>query len=118
MACRRFPTLHLGAAVARATAIPRGTTLHQGATKKDGGKPPYSTTRLGTGSSCILVAEEIGYRGVAMSILWYSLGSRWLAGFICAAAFAAAHWIQGAKSGVVLFAIANQTATERINLSR
>lgn len=52
------------------------------------------------------VREEIAYRGVAMSILWYSLGNPWIAALICAIAFAAAHWAQGAKSGVFIFFLA------------
>ena len=52
------------------------------------------------------VTEEAAYRGVAMSILWYSLGNPWIAALICAAAFAAAHWPQGALSGVIIFGIA------------
>ncbi|MEP7271056.1 MAG: CPBP family intramembrane glutamic endopeptidase [Acidobacteriota bacterium] len=52
------------------------------------------------------VSEEVAYRGAAMSILWYSLRNPWLAAFICAVAFAVAHWSQGVKSGVVIFAIA------------
>lgn len=52
------------------------------------------------------VAEEAAYRGVGMSILWYSLGSPWAAALICATAFSLAHWAQGGKSGVAIFAIA------------
>lgn len=52
------------------------------------------------------VAEEAAYRGVALSILSYSLGNPWIATLICAAAFAAAHWPQGTLSGVVIFAMA------------
>lgn len=52
------------------------------------------------------VAEEVAYRGVGMSILWYALGNPWLAALICATAFALAHWTQGFKSGMAIFAIA------------
>lgn len=52
------------------------------------------------------VAEEAAYRGVGMSILWYSLGNPWLAALICATAFSLAHWIQGWKSAAVIFAMA------------
>lgn len=52
------------------------------------------------------IAEEAAYRGVAMAILTYSLGDPWTAALICAAAFAAAHWPQGALSGVLIFAMA------------
>lgn len=51
------------------------------------------------------VTEEIVYRGVAMSILWYMLGNAWIAALISAIGFAGAHWTQGAKSGVVIFFI-------------
>jgi len=52
------------------------------------------------------VSEEVVYRGVTMSILWYSLGNPWIAALISALAFAAAHWPQGLKSGVMIFAVA------------
>lgn len=52
------------------------------------------------------VAEEAAYRGVGMSILWYSLGSPWPAALVCATAFALAHWTQGWKSALVVFAMA------------
>jgi membrane protease YdiL (CAAX protease family) len=52
------------------------------------------------------VAEEVAYRGVALRILTHSLGNPWLAAFVCALAFAAAHWVQGAKSAVMIFAVA------------
>jgi membrane protease YdiL (CAAX protease family) len=52
------------------------------------------------------VAEEAGYRGVGMAILGYSLGDPWLAALISATAFALAHWTQGGKSAVVIFAMA------------
>ncbi|HTF89388.1 MAG TPA: CPBP family intramembrane glutamic endopeptidase [Planctomycetota bacterium] len=52
------------------------------------------------------ISEEAAYRGVAMSLLWWSLGNPWIAAAICALAFAAAHWMQGWKSGVAIFAIA------------
>lgn len=52
------------------------------------------------------VAEEAAYRGVAMQILWYSLGDPWLAAGICSVAFAAAHWVQGRKSMLMIFAVA------------
>jgi membrane protease YdiL (CAAX protease family) len=52
------------------------------------------------------ISEEVVYRGVTMQILWYSLGNPWLAAVLGALAFAAAHWAQGLKSGVMIFAIA------------
>jgi membrane protease YdiL (CAAX protease family) len=52
------------------------------------------------------VAEEAAYRGVGMSILWYSLGDPWIAALVCAVAFALAHSAQGWKSGAIVFGIA------------
>ena len=52
------------------------------------------------------VAEETAYRGVAMNILWYSTGNPWLSAALCAVAFALAHWMQGWKSGLVIFLMA------------
>ncbi len=52
------------------------------------------------------VAEEAAYRGVGMSILWYSLDNYWLAAVVSAVAFALAHWVQGWKSGLVIFVMA------------
>jgi membrane protease YdiL (CAAX protease family) len=52
------------------------------------------------------ISEEVAYRGVGMSILWYSLGNAWIAALLCAIAFAVAHAPQGWKSGVVVFGIA------------
>ena len=52
------------------------------------------------------VAEEAAYRGVAVQILWYSLGSQTAAILISALAFTVAHATQGWKSGVVIFGIA------------
>ena len=53
------------------------------------------------------IGEEIAYRGVAMSILWYSLGNPWISVLICSIAFGAAHWVQGWKSAllIVVFAL-------------
>jgi membrane protease YdiL (CAAX protease family) len=52
------------------------------------------------------VAEELAYRGVAMNILWYTLGSPWPAVLLSALAFAAAHAVQGRKSALVIFGLA------------
>ena len=52
------------------------------------------------------VAEEAAYRGVGMQILWYSLGNPWLAAALCSITFALAHWMQGWKSGVLIFVMA------------
>jgi membrane protease YdiL (CAAX protease family) len=52
------------------------------------------------------VAEELAYRGVAMSILWYALGTPWPGVFLSATAFALAHAVQGGKSALVIFAMA------------
>lgn len=52
------------------------------------------------------VTEEVAYRGVGWSILWYSLGDPWISAAIMAVAFALAHWNQGWKSGIVIVAFA------------
>ena len=52
------------------------------------------------------IAEEVAYRGVGMSVLWWSLGNVWAAALVSALAFALAHWTQGWKSGLVIFAMA------------
>ena len=52
------------------------------------------------------VAEEVAYRGVGMSILWYTFGNPWVAVFLMAAAFALAHATQGWKSAAIIFAVA------------
>jgi len=52
------------------------------------------------------IAEEAAYRGVGMSILWYSIGSPWIAALLCATAFALAHSTQGWKSAALVFVIA------------
>jgi membrane protease YdiL (CAAX protease family) len=52
------------------------------------------------------ITEEVAYRGVVMSILWYSLGNPWIAALISATAFSLAHWIQGVKSAIVVFFMA------------
>lgn len=52
------------------------------------------------------VTEEAAYRGVGMSVLWNALGSPWAAALVCATAFALAHWMQGWRSGLVIFAMA------------
>jgi membrane protease YdiL (CAAX protease family) len=61
----------------------------------------YALTVIAAG-----IAEEAAYRGVGMSILWYWLGTPWPAVIILSVAFALAHWIQGWKSGVIIFFIA------------
>ena len=48
------------------------------------------------------IAEEAAYRGVLMSILWYGLGSAWLAVLISALVFALGHALQGWKSMAVI----------------
>jgi len=52
------------------------------------------------------VAEEAAYRGVGMSILWYSLDNPWAAALLCATAFALALWVQGWRSAIAIFQIA------------
>lgn len=51
------------------------------------------------------VAEEIAYRGVALAILWYSLGNVYAAALISATIFALAHSVQGLKSMAIVFLI-------------
>jgi membrane protease YdiL (CAAX protease family) len=50
--------------------------------------------------------EEVAYRGVGMSILWYTLGNPWIAAGIAAIGFALGHSTQGWKSMVVVFVFA------------
>lgn len=52
------------------------------------------------------IAEEAAYRGVAVQILWYSLGSLPAAIAISATAFSIAHYLQGWKSMLLIFFIA------------
>jgi len=52
------------------------------------------------------VCEEIIYRGITFSILYWWLGSWWLAAIISAIAFALAHWVQGWKSALTIFVLA------------
>lgn len=52
------------------------------------------------------VTEEIAYRGVGVAVLRYSTGSLAASLFLCAAAFAVAHALQGWKSGLVIFVMA------------
>ena len=61
----------------------------------------YSVVSVAAG-----VAEEAAYRGVLTSILWYALGSVWIAALISAVAFAAGHAVQGWKSMAVIFIMA------------
>jgi membrane protease YdiL (CAAX protease family) len=58
----------------------------------------YVVTALAAG-----VSEEAAYRGVLMSILWYSLGSAWAAAVISATVFSVSHALQGWKTGIVIF---------------
>ena len=52
------------------------------------------------------IAEEAAYRGVAWSILWYSLGDPYSSALIVSIGFALAHWNQGWKSGLAILLIA------------
>jgi len=47
--------------------------------------------------------EEITYRGVLFSMLWYSTDSPWAAALISATAFAIGHAIQGWRAATVVF---------------
>ena len=49
------------------------------------------------------LAEEAAYRGVGWAILTYAIGDAGVAAFLCCAAFAMAHWMQGWKSMSVIF---------------
>lgn len=61
----------------------------------------YTATALAAG-----IAEEAAYRGIGMAVLWWVFGNWYVAALICAAAFAAAHAMQGWKSGVTVFLMA------------
>ena len=52
------------------------------------------------------VSEEITYRGVMFSILWWTTGSALAAALIGAAVFSVSHFLQGWKSMAIIFAIA------------
>jgi len=52
------------------------------------------------------VSEEITYRGVMFSILWWATGSPVAAALIGAAVFSVSHYLQGWKSMAIIFAIA------------
>lgn len=52
------------------------------------------------------IAEEAAYRGVAVQILWYSLGSLPVGIAVSATAFSVAHYLQGWKSMLLIFFIA------------
>jgi membrane protease YdiL (CAAX protease family) len=70
---------------------------------------PRTTREWSLWLACVTVAsvaEEAAYRGVGMSILWFSLGSPWPAALLCALAFALAHMGQGRASVLVIFAVA------------
>jgi len=50
--------------------------------------------------------EEIAYRGVMYTIVTWAVGDPWVAAVVCALAFAAAHWVQGATNATIVFGIA------------
>ena len=52
------------------------------------------------------IGEEISYRGVLFSVLWYYTKSPWAAAIISAAAFGVAHMTQGWRAGVIIFIFA------------
>lgn len=52
------------------------------------------------------IAEEVAYRGVAMSIMVFCTGNVVFPVIVCSLAFALAHWAQGLKSLVAIFLIA------------
>lgn len=49
------------------------------------------------------ISEEVAYRGVAYSILWYTTQSLLLSVMISSLAFALAHWYQGRRAMVAIF---------------
>jgi len=61
----------------------------------------YSAASLAAG-----VSEEAAYRGVLTTVLWYAIGSPWIATAISALAFALGHALQGWKSMAVIFLMA------------
>lgn len=61
----------------------------------------YAVTVIAAG-----IAEEAAYRGVGTSILWFWLETPWPGVILLSVAFALAHWIQGWKSGVIIFFMA------------
>lgn len=52
------------------------------------------------------ISEEISYRGVLFSVLWFFTGSPWTAALVSAAGFAAGHALQGWRAGVLIFLFA------------
>jgi membrane protease YdiL (CAAX protease family) len=70
---------------------------------------PQSTGDLGPWVMVSLaagVSEEITYRGVLFSILWFVSGSAWIAAGVSAVAFAVAHATQGWRAALVILAFA------------
>jgi membrane protease YdiL (CAAX protease family) len=55
---------------------------------------------------CAGIGEEIVYRGVFTSIIWWSTGNLMVAGLLSAIAFGLAHIIQGWRAVVTIFGIA------------
>jgi len=55
---------------------------------------------------CAGIGEEIVYRGVFTSIIWWSTGNLILGGVLSAIAFGLAHMIQGWRAVVTIFGIA------------
>lgn len=67
---------------------------------------PTSSSEMGWWCSVSLSAgiiEEIVYRGVLFSILYYWLDNWWAATLLCAASFALGHAIQGLRSTLIIF---------------
>lgn len=70
---------------------------------------PRTARERGLWALCSLaagVSEEATYRGVMFTLLWRLTGSALVAAFATAAVFSISHFIQGAKSMAIIFAIA------------
>lgn len=89
-----------------ATIPPRWRTLTPEKKRRLMATRPRSMHDMGSWSVISLLAgvsEEITYRGVLFSMLWYFLGSPWAAGVLSAAAFAAGHALQGWRAALLIF---------------
>jgi len=52
------------------------------------------------------ISEEVTYRGVMFGLLWRLTDNMLAAALLCAAVFAVSHFMQGAKSMAIIFALA------------
>jgi membrane protease YdiL (CAAX protease family) len=53
-------------------------------------------------SAAAALSEEVTYRSVVFQLLWWTSDNAWLAALVSAAAFGAAHMVQGWKSALVI----------------